>query len=246
MKTYTVDTNAERLLIYLKQYLGSAFLLIYENTNFHIEATFLNDLMPVSQKDPSTYPVLLFYAYSDIEYAIHALHQLTNHPGQASKPIGSLVIVDARYDQSFLQFQMTNYLFHKVEEEIIEEITKFWRPELIRETQDVKAEPTKSSEVIFDDPKKIGKYIRTFEFPRKIQPVEELSATDNQNPADLPYDKLLVQLWNEGIKSDQICRTIREQRLGSIKVERMRNRISELRRLHPDWKISTRRNFKKK
>lgn len=247
MRIYSVDTNAERLQVYLQRYLEFGLTLNYENTNFHIETILLNDHMSVSQKDASYYPVYLFYAYTDIEYAIHAVKQLTNNPSRVSNSIGTMEMIDSRADQSFLQFKKSNDLLNLVEKKVIEGISAYWRPEFIRETQDEKDLSTKSNNEIFDDPKRLGKYIKTIKYPGRIQPVEELPASDIQNSDELPYDRYLVQSWGEVISVDQICRNIKDKGLGSINAPRARNRITELRRLHPDWKIPYRKNnFKKK
>lgn len=186
IKEILVHTDSDRILKFLRQYWNLGFSISHNEKRYLVTVIYLNDCVYQKVQQIYQYPVFLFYVNDETDYAFQLPQQLTQPKKGAANSkrehSGTLEIIDTQVGQCLLKYSYEDTIFQKIEKKIHDEISTLWKFEIQKEI----IETAKPKKVISDDPARIGKFIRTINYPTRIQPGEEISVTESHRPKDLP------------------------------------------------------------
>lgn len=244
-KRILVHTDAERLFKYLRQYFEYGVKQNIGNTSYHVRVVYLNEKIDQKNSTNFRYPLFLFHLYTEIEFATRELHLLQDNKDFYKESIGSLEIIDSKFDQSILQFSKSEDLFQHVDKTVIEKISEKWETDLLQDYQE-ELDDIKPKKKGKNKKRQLGKYIKTIEYPPRFQSIGHPGTPQSQILRELLWDKYAIEHWNMGETVKNICKGIYDNELGDIGINRLYNRMSKLRTLYPELGIINRRNFKEK
>lgn len=238
MRTYRIDTSSDLLQKYVIYFTEYKIHLCSNEIDYTIELKPLGIVFPVTKNNPKYYPSFFFFIYDADEEIQRMLGKINGKSFLPNNPIGFLEIIDTKTDQCHMNFQGDNEVFLGAEQKIINEISSIWHPELIKNAKHDQEWDLDFYKEVSDDPSKLGRYLRTINFPKvNININQKSSPGDIQDslrnvtiPNERKWDRFAIERYNAGDTAIQISKEIISRKLGDVCPQTVYNRLSVLRR----------------
>ncbi len=238
---FSVNTNSDRLLIYLNQYFESILNSTDSAPVGYVVVNELSKYVPENSKRKFPYPIFTFHIISDIDYALHVIKQNQNLISSSKRADGYLMIIETNTNECSMEFSIYNEDFRIIRDKLLEGLSRLWTITKVSEVSRKIEEIWNNKEVKEQPELKLGDYIKTINYPKSDINISEnesvksnqLSLTNASIPNERPWDRYAINHYNDGEPVPKICEGIKKENLGDVCAQAVYNRFSVIRKSNP-------------